>query len=106
MVEARCAMLRSRCWMGVSRSGGEGERRLRPGYVVSERMTTERRREAGTEVVDEAGVGVIGAGTGVIVEAAMGVVDGTGLGVVEDGGRVRRLGCTSSTSNVVLAGWD
>ena len=128
MVETRCAMLRSRCWMGVSRKGGEGARAQPP--VLSGHVTTERRREAGVEVDDDAGnevvdaaagVGVVdaagigaanGAGMGVVEGAGIGTIDetgigidgGAGMGVVDDGGRQETLGFTSSTSNVVLVG--
>ena len=106
-MEARCAMLRSRCWIGVSRKGGGA---WLPPTVFSGRETTERRREAGIEVVDAAaeigvveatGIGAVNgagmkvvdvAGIGVIDEAGIGVVGCAGMGVVDDGGRLMRLG--------------
>ena len=93
-------MLRSRCWMGVSRKGGEGARARPP--VLSGRVTTERRREAGVEVDDDAGNEVVEAAAGVgVVDAAgigaangagIGIDDGAGMGVVDDGGRQETLG--------------
>ena len=84
---------------------------------------TERRREktgigvvdaAGIRVADESGVGVVDeagirvadeSGIGVVDEAGIRVADESGVGVVGDDGRMR-LGCTSSTSNEILAGRD
>ena len=85
-------MLRSRCWMGVSRKGGKGARARPP--LHSGRVTTERRREAGVEVEDVAGNEVVDAAAGVggVDAAGIGAANGAGMGVVDDGGRLMTLG--------------